>query len=222
VQIVVLIPALAEAESIPRTVESAREPGVDVVVVDGGSRDGTRERARAAGARVLGAAPGRARQLEAGRRAVEGDVLLFLHADTRLPSGFATAVREALADPDVVGGAFRLRFDRRTPALRLIEWGARVRGRLLALPYGDQGLFVRRTVLEALGGVPQVTIMEDLDLVHGMKQRGRLARLRLPVTTSARRYLERGVVRTFLRNVLAASAWALGIERSRVAAWYRR
>jgi hypothetical protein len=149
-------------------------------------------------------------------------VLLFLHADTTLPAGFDQAIAQALRDPGVVGGAFRLRFDRRTPGLRLIEWGARLRVALFRMPYGDQALFVRRRTLEEIGGVPQAPIMEDLDLVKAMKRRGRLALLPLDAVTSARRYLERGPMRTALRHLVALAAWALRVDRARVAAWYGR
>ena len=93
---------------------------------------------------------------------------------------------------------------------------------LLNLPYGDQALFVRRTVLDAMGGVPQMPIMEDLDLVRGMKRRGRMVQLRLAATTSARRYRETGVLRTVCRNGVAAAGWWLGLERRRIAEWYGR
>lgn len=222
VKVTVVIPALDEEERIAGAIESASAEGVDVVVVDGGSRDRTRESAVAAGAQVVDAPRGRARQLEAGARAARGDAIVFLHADTRLPEGFAPALRTALADPAVVGGAFRLRFDRPTTALRIVAWGARLRQALLGMPYGDQALFVRRETLEALGGVPEAPIMEDLDLVSAMRRRGRLALLALPATTSARRYLERGVLRTVLRNAVAAAGWWLGWERERLASWYRQ
>jgi rSAM/selenodomain-associated transferase 2 len=223
VRIAVVIPALHEADRIQDAVRSARAPEVEVIVADGGSRDATRERAREAGARVVASAPGRARQLEAGARAAgDAEAVLFLHADTRLPPGWPDAVRRALSDPGVAGGAFAFRFDERSPGLRLVEWGARLRCALARLPYGDQGLFLRRRVLEALGGVPQTPIGEDVDLVRGLRRHGRLALLPLPATTSARRYRERGVARTFLRNALALAAFALGIDRERVAAWYGR
>lgn len=222
VDIAVVIPALDEQEWIEGTIASARAPGVEILVVDGGSRDATAERARAAGARVIASERGRARQLDVGARGTEADVLLFLHADTRLSPGWAVALRGALRDPGVVGGAFRFRFDRRTPRLRFVELGARLRVALFGLPYGDQALFVRRGVLAEIGGVPQVPIMEDLDLVRALRRRGRLARLPLPATTSARRYEAGGVLRTMLRHWVAATAWALGADRARVAAWYRR
>jgi rSAM/selenodomain-associated transferase 2 len=220
VRIAVVIPTLDEAERVGAAIASAR--GCDVIVVDGGSRDGTVERARAAGARVLARPAGRARQLDAGWRAAHGDVVLFLHADTRLPDGWDAAVRRALEDPRVAGGAFTLRFEPPTRALRLVEWGARWRARLLGIPYGDQALFARRDALEAAGGVPDVPICEDLDLVRALRRRGRLVQLPLPATTSARRYLRRGVLRTWWRNALTLAAWRLGVDRARLAAWYAR
>jgi rSAM/selenodomain-associated transferase 2 len=222
VRLSVVIPALDEEGQIEAAIASAAAEGVEVLVVDGGSRDATPRRARDAGATLLTCAPGRARQLGVGVRHARGDAVLFLHADTRLAPGWERAVRAALADPGVVGGAFRLRFDAASPSMRLIEWGARLRVALFALPYGDQALFARRTALEAAGGVPQVPIMEDLDLVRALQRRGRLALLALPATTSGRRYRARGVLRTWLRNALAAAAWGLGVERGRIAAWYGR
>jgi rSAM/selenodomain-associated transferase 2 len=221
VRIAVVIPALDEAGRVVDAVASARAPGVEVWVVDGGSRDGTAERAKASGAQVLAAPRGRAAQLDAGTRASEGEVVLLLHADTRLPPGWAEAVRAALAEPGVVGGAFRLRFDGPGAALRLVEWGARLRSRWLGLPYGDQALFARRSALEAAGGVPQAPIMEDLDLVRALRRQGRLVLLPLAVTTSPRRYRGRAL-RHMLRNWVALAAWRLGVDRARVAAWYGR
>jgi len=222
VKLSVVVPALDEAAEIEAAVGGALAEGAEVLVVDGGSRDPTSRLAAQAGATVLHSSPGRARQLGVGAMNARGEVVLFLHADTRLPRGWATAVRDALADTAVVGGAFRFGFDRPGPLLRVVEWGTRLRVTLFRLPYGDQALFVRRSVLEAIGGVPQVPIMEDLDLVREMKGRGRIALLALPVTTSARRYRARGIARTVLRNAVASSAWALGLERARVAAWYQQ
>ena len=116
-----VIPALDEAETVEAAIASARTAD-EIVLVDGGSLDRTADRARAAGARVIETQRGRARQLEAGWRATGAEVVLFLHADTRLPLGWADAVRAALADPSVAGGAFQLRFDERTLGLRIVEW----------------------------------------------------------------------------------------------------
>ncbi|MEN8181499.1 MAG: TIGR04283 family arsenosugar biosynthesis glycosyltransferase [Myxococcota bacterium] len=219
-KLAVVIPTLDERDRIKQSVESALAPGVDVVVADGGSRDGTVEVAVRAGARVVAAPRGRARQLAIGTRAAQGEAIVLLHADTLLPEAWADGVRDALADPAVAGGCFVLRFDRRTPALRVIEWGAWLRSALFALPYGDQALFVRRQVLERIGGIPEAAIMEDLDLVRALRRCGRLVRLPMPAITSARRYEARGVFSTMLRNWGALLAWRLGLPRERVARWY--
>ena len=218
-----MIPARDEEDRIAAAVASARHggaSGVEVVVVDGGSRDSTCARARQAGARVVDSPPGRARQLQAGAEATDADAIVFLHADTKLPEDHAQAIREALSQPGIVAGAFALRFEEPDSALRVVEWGVRVRLRLARLPYGDQGIFVKRAALEAVGGVPQVPIMEDVDLVQALKREGRLALLDATASTSGRRYLERGVARTVALNTLALLARGLGLDRERIASWY--
>src|SRR5262245_1258871 len=222
VRLSVVIPALDEAGAVAEAVRSAAAEGAEVIVADGGSSDGTRERAAAAGATIVRSSPGRARQLGVGAGEARGEVVLFLHADTVLPPGWRREVEASLRDPRVAGGCFRFGFDARSPALALVEWGARLRVRLFGLPYGDQAIFVRRCVLERIGGVPQAPLMEDLDLVRALKREGRLAQLPLAIATSARRYRERGALRTWWRNALALCAWRLGLDRERVAAWYRR
>ncbi len=217
-----VIPARNEAATISDAVHSAAAEGAEVLVVDGGSVDGTPERAALAGATVLHSLPGRARQLGAGAGRARGEAILFLHADTLLPSGWSRGVEAALADPGVAGGCFRLRFDPTSPSLAAVAWGVRLRVALFGLPYGDQALFVRSRVLERIGGVPQVPIMEDLDLARAIRREGRLARLPLEIATSGRRYQEQGTPRTVLRNLLALCAWSLGLDRERIAAWYRR
>ena len=221
VKLSVIIPTLDEAERIPRVLKSVMLPGVEVVVVDGGSRDGSVQRAREVGVPVLESGRGRARQLARGVEATSGDIVLMLHADTLLPRNWSEVLREALEDPTLVGGAFRFAFDTRGPALAVLEWGARLRGGLLMLPYGDQGLFVRRGVLDSIGGIPQVPILEDLDLVREMKRRGRMVLLDAPAQTSARRHLEHGIWKTAFRHTLAALAWYFGVDRARIAAWLR-
>lgn len=220
-RIAVVIPALDEAETVGAAIASARAAD-EIVVVDGGSLDRTADRARAAGAQVLTSPRGRACQLETGWRATGAEVLLFLHADTRLPHGWAAAVREALGAPDAAGGAFQLRFDDRSLGMRVIEWGAHRRANLAGLPYGDQAIFVRRSVLEAIGGIAPVPIAEDLDLVRALRTRGRLVMLPLAVATAARRYQQHGVLRTWVRHAVALVAWRLGVGRERIARWVRR
>ena len=214
----VVIPTLDEAPGIVRAVESVIAPGVEVIVVDGGSRDETRRLARDAGARVLESVRGRARQLRLGGENSTGEVVLFLHADTQLESGWQEGVRRALSDPECAGGAFAFRFAERGTRERWIERGVALRVAIFRLPYGDQALFVRRSVLERMGGMPIVPMMEDLDLVRAIKRAGRLEMLGQTATTSSRRYAEGGTLRTIGLHQLALLGWWLGWDRARLAA----
>ncbi len=219
----VVIPTLNEVQVLERALACTRVDGVERIVVDGGSTDGTAETARSLHAEhVLQSTPGRALQMNAGYRAASGNVIVFLHADTWLEAGWLASLRAALQDPRVAGGAFALRFASGRWSYRFIELGAWLRGRLGGLPYGDQALFVRRAVLAARGGIPVVPIFEDLDLARLIRSSGRMAFLSARVRTSPRRYEARGVLRTWIRNTLALLAYGLGLDRERVAQWYRR
>ncbi|MEZ4279466.1 MAG: TIGR04283 family arsenosugar biosynthesis glycosyltransferase [Myxococcota bacterium] len=213
----VVIPTLEEAERIGALVRSLRQDGVEIIVVDGGSRDATAALAREAGARVLESTRGRAVQLRRGSQNANGDLILFLHADTRLPEGWQAAVRGAMREPAVAGGAFGFRLEERGLFHRWLELWVGLRNRAFRLPYGDQAIFVRRRVLEAMGGIPEVPIFEDLDLVRGIKASGRLALLPLPATTSARRYARGGGLRTLLGHQWALLGWLCGWDRARLA-----
>src|SRR3990172_7535191 len=169
-QISVIIPALDEAEVIGLALSTVVEtPEIELIVVDGGSRDATAEIARSYGARVLISPPGRARQMNAGAKVAAGECLLFLHADTRLPAQFAGEVRRILAVPGIIAGAFELRIDGTGWGLRLVERAANLRSRLLQLPYGDQGLFLRAAQFQALGGYPEIAFMEDFELLRRLR-----------------------------------------------------
>ncbi|MCP4905097.1 MAG: glycosyltransferase family 2 protein [bacterium] len=216
----VVIPALDEAACVVSAVESAAGSGVEVIVVDGGSRDETARLARNAGARVFVACEGqrgRARQLRLGGKKSTGDVVLFLHADTRLAVGWRDAVECVMADPANAGGAFALRFDERGVRERWIEGWVAARVAVLRLPYGDQAIFLRRQLLERMGGVPVVPIMEDLDLVRAIKDAGELRSLALSATTSSRRYREGGTLRTLFWHSVALLGWYFGWDRTRLA-----
>jgi rSAM/selenodomain-associated transferase 2 len=223
VGISVVIPTLNEQSRIERALACSALPGVERIVVDGGSSDGTPDTARLLRAeQVIHALPGRAHQMDAGYRAARGEVVLFLHADTRLDPGWNEALLRALADPSTAGGAFRLCFEEAGWLLRAIELGARLRACLGGLPYGDQALFVRKRVLDAAGGIAPVPIFEDLDLVRLIKRSGRLVLLPVRAWTSARRYARNGALRQVLRNQAALASYFLRLPRARVAAWYRR
>jgi len=223
VAISVVIPTLNEQTQIERALACTRLPGVERIVVDANSTDGTSQTARFLHAeKVIQALPGRAHQMDAGYREASGAIVLFLHADTRLEPGWSEAVLSALEDPNVAGGAFRLRFDAPGLGYRLIERGVELRSRLGGLPYGDQALFVRKRLLDLAGGIAPVPIFEDLDLVHLIKRGGRLALLPECAWTSARRYARNGVLRQWLRNNAALAGYLLKLPRDRIARWYRR
>jgi rSAM/selenodomain-associated transferase 2 len=223
VAISVVIPTLNEQTQIERALACTRLSGVERIVVDANSSDGTSQTARFLGAeKVIQALPGRAHQMDAGYREASGAIVLFLHADTRLEPGWSDAVIGALEDPSVAGGAFRLRFEPAGPGYRLIEWGVALRSRLGGLPYGDQALFVRRRLLDRAGGIAPVPIFEDLDLLQLIKRGGRLALLSECAWTSTRRYTRNGVLRQLLRNNAALAGYLLNLERGRIARWYRR
>ncbi len=216
----IIIPALNEAGGIGATLASALgQPGPrEVIVVDGSSTDGTPEVARAAGACVLVAARGRARQMNAGAAAATGSVFLFLHADTRLPEGALAAVRRALADPGVAGGCFRPTFDLGGAWMRLWSLGVWMRWHRFA--FGDRALFVRRAAFEGAGGFPDQPLFEDLDLVRRVRHRGRFVFLGESIATSARRFRNNGALRQQARNTALWLGWAVGLPPHRLKRFY--
>jgi rSAM/selenodomain-associated transferase 2 len=214
----VVLPALDEAGGIGAAVASAREAG-QVIVVDGGSIDGTERVAREAGAEVISAPRGRGAQLRAGAAIASGEWLVFLHSDTRLESGFTSALRAL--PPTVAGGAFTLRIDDARRGFRVVERAVAFRSRALGLPYGDQAIFARREAYHAVGGMPALPLMEDVAFVRRLRTRGALAILPLAAITSARRWRRHGIVGTTLRNWALLGAWAVGVPAERLARWYR-
>jgi rSAM/selenodomain-associated transferase 2 len=216
----VVVPALNEASGLAATLwDVLRQPGLrEVIVADGGSEDGTPEVAAAAGARVVHAPRGRARQMNAGAAAATGSVLLFLHADTRLPADGLCRAAGALARPGVVAGCFRLRFDQSSPLLRFYTLPIWMRWHRLA--FGDRALFVRRETFDAAGGFPDQPIFEDLDMVRRLRRLGRFVFLDAAVTTSARRYAAGGAFRQQARNAALWAAWWGGVPPARLARYY--
>ncbi len=217
----VVIPTWNEARNLAATLEALPERA-EVVVVDGGSVDGTVEIARRSGARVLACEPGRARQMNRGARETEGDTLLFLHADAVLGAGAAEAIESALADPAVVGGFFRLRIRSPRTALRLAALGSNLRARGLGLPYGDQGLFFRRSIFEELGGFPDVPFLEDVLLIRILRRKGCLVPLDVTVSTGDRHWESLGVVLTTLLNWTMVGLYFAGVSPSTLAPHYSR
>ncbi|MFC1895047.1 TIGR04283 family arsenosugar biosynthesis glycosyltransferase [Thermodesulfobacteriota bacterium] len=216
----VIVPALNEGKNIASSLHSARDEDAEVILVDGGSSDDTLEKAAPYGPRVIKSRPGRARQQNLGAIDAKGDVLLFLHADTRLPDGFLREVFDALLDPRVHLGAFRFQTDLDSRAMRLVEHFVLIRSKLLNLPYGDQALFFRRPVFWKAGGFPDTPIAEDLFLVRTLGTKGRVRTLSAPVTTSARRWREFGILRTTCVNIVILAACYLGVSTCRLRRLY--
>ncbi|MDX5445314.1 MAG: TIGR04283 family arsenosugar biosynthesis glycosyltransferase [Zoogloeaceae bacterium] len=192
----VVIPVLNEAARLPGLLAGLRAEAAQVIVVDGGSIDGSASLARAAGVTVLESSPGRARQMNAGARVAGGEVLLFLHADTVLPAGAARLVRAALADGRHMWGRFDVVIDGKPAMLRVIAALMNLRSRLTGIATGDQAMFVTRAAFEAAGGFPEQPLMEDIELSSRLLRQSRPACLRPPVRTSGRRWESRGVWRT--------------------------
>ena len=234
----VVIPALGEAATVCRAVSSVAlaaacaDMVAEVVVADAEPGDGgsplsaldrldPAARSRLAGVRGLRAPQGRARQMNAGAAAARGEILLFLHADTRLPeTALATAAR--LLDNGARAGAFGLEIDSPRASIRFIARMATLRARFLGLPFGDQGLFLRRDLFENLGGFADLPLMEDVEFVRRLARNGaRPVVARENVVTSARRFERLGPLACTLRNWTLLSLYLLGAPPARLARFYR-
>ena len=219
----IVIPTLNEAENLAAVLAST-ESSVDleIIVVDGGSSDGTTEVAKSFGVRLLTTDAGRARQVNAGGLAARGNVLFFLHGDTRLPRGYEWHVLDSMEKPGVVAGAFTLGIDGSEFGFRIIEMLANFRSRVFQMPYGDQGIFLRREVFRALGGFPDMVLMEDFVLMKRLRKRGKVAILPVAVKTSARRWRKLGMLKTTLINQAVLLGYFFGSDPERLASWYKK
>lgn len=214
----IIVPALNEAAGIGAALEALaplRARGHEVIVVDGGSADGTMTLAAPLADRVLGAPCGRALQMNAGARVAAGDALVFLHADTRLPPDADRLVTQALAHS--AWGRFDVAIEGRHPLLPLVAWSMNWRSRLTGIATGDQAIFVRR---EAFRGFPEIPLMEDIAFSRAMKRRTRPACLRSRAVTAGRRWERQGVVRTILHMWRLRLLYALGVPPQRLARDY--
>lgn len=222
-RISIIIPVLNEAINIEQAVASTQpSTNVEVIVVDGGSNDHTVEIAESLGVKVISAPRGRAAQMNVGALAASGEILLFLHADSRLSVEFDIMVRTALQQPGVMAGAFALRIDGQIWSLRLVEWGVNWRSHFLQMPYGDQGIFLKKEIFYRIGKFPELVLMEDFELIRRLRRAGKITIISASILTSARRWLKNGVFKTTLTHQLIIVAYLLGISPKRIMIWLRR
>jgi rSAM/selenodomain-associated transferase 2 len=223
VRISIVVPVLDEAPGIAaslRALEGLRERGAQVIVVDGGSHDATRSIAAAFADVMVDAPRGRAMQMNAGARAARGATLLFLHADTRLPPDALEAIASGLADGSREWGRFDVEIEGRGLLLRLVAAMMNARSRLTGVATGDQAIFVRRAAFEAVGGFPEIPLMEDVALSKALRRRSAPLCLRERVVTSARRWERHGAFRTIVLMWRLRLAYALGADPRHLARRY--
>ena len=222
-KISIIIPTYNEAGNIREAIACTQpSTNVELIVVDGGSQDDTVTIAESLNVKVIASAPGRATQMNTGAMAASGDILLFLHADTRLPAGFDGMIRTAVQQPQMVAGAFALQINATLWTLRWVEKGVNWRSRFCQMPYGDQAIFLTAEVFDQVGHFPDLPIMEDFELIRRLQSIGKIIIIPVPVITSARRWLQKGVFYTTILNQIVITAYLLGISPKRIRRWYRR
>jgi len=223
-QLSIIVPVLDEAEGIARALHALapfRARGAEVIVADGGSGDRTMELARPLADRAIAAPRGRAAQMNAGAAAAQGDVLLFLHADTALPPDADVMIREGLRDPSWKWGRFDVRIEGRSALLPAVAFMMNWRSLATGIATGDQAMFVTREAFAAAGGFPDVPLMEDIALSKRLKRIGRPLCLAVKVTTSGRRWDRQGAIRTVLLMWRLRLAYFFGAEPAALARRYR-
>lgn len=223
-KISIIIPVLNEENIIQETLLKLKdESGIEIIVVDGGSQDKTVKLVKELGIKVISSSQlGRAYQMNLGAAAATGKILLFLHADTYLPSRYTNIVKQTLQKTDVIAGAFELGIDSPRKSLRLVEAIVNWRSRFFSLPYGDQAIFLKASVFQAVGGFSLLPIMEDFDFIQRLKKQGKIAIAPAKITTSDRRWQKLGIVKTTLINQLIIVGYYLGISPIQLARLYGR
>jgi rSAM/selenodomain-associated transferase 2 len=222
-QLSIIVPVLNEAGHIVVALQALaplRARGAEIVVVDGGSSDETVALAAPLADRVLVSARGRATQMNAGAAIARGDVLLFLHADTRLPAGTDRLILESLAQSQRVWGRFDVTIEGRHPLFPIIAWFMNTRSRLTGIATGDQAMFVKRAAFDAAGGFPEIALMEDIAFARRLKRVSQPLCLRARVTTSGRRWEARGVLRTIFLMWRLRLAYFFGADPHELARRY--
>lgn len=216
-EISIIIPALNEEENLRETLESLQpfRRDAEIILVDGGSRDRTVLIAQEFSIKILHSAPGRGTQLKMGGAAARGNILWFVHADTRPAPDAVFQMEMALADTRAAGGNFTIRFDGERFAAKFLTW-LYPQLNHLGLIYGDSAIFVRREVYEIIGGFKDYPIFEDLDFIERLRKAGKIVTLPSVVTTSSRRFEEKSFLLTFLRWVILQILYWLGVPPERL------
>ncbi|HZD28214.1 MAG TPA: TIGR04283 family arsenosugar biosynthesis glycosyltransferase [Xanthobacteraceae bacterium] len=219
----IIMPVLNEGDGIAAALDALadlRTLGTELIVVDGGSRDATVEQAQLRADQVILAPRGRALQMNAGAEKASGDVLLFLHADTRLPADADLVVLDGLERSGRAWGRFDVKIEGRSPLLHVIAWLMNIRSRLTGIATGDQAIFVRRAAFQAAGGFPAIALMEDIAMCKRLKRLGRPLCLRACVTISGRRWEKNGVLSTILLMWRLRFAYFFGADPKKLAQRY--
>ncbi|MBW8035709.1 MAG: glycosyltransferase [Planctomycetes bacterium] len=222
----VVIPVFNEQDGINSVISDVKAQAMgetcEIIVVDGDVDGGTVGCVEDEGVIGVCCEAGRGRQMNAGAKIAQGEVLLFLHADTRLPDGAFAAIWDAVGDGEFIGGAFELGFDSARFIYRMLAYWRNVRGRLSKVPFGDQGIFIRKDYFERIGGYAEISFLEDVELMRRIKKDGGKIRiLGERITTSVRRFEKIGALRGTLRNGAILTMYYLGVSAERLAKYYR-
>ncbi|MEL6862942.1 MAG: TIGR04283 family arsenosugar biosynthesis glycosyltransferase [Bacteroidota bacterium] len=216
-----IIPTLNEAEQIAPAIEAALQfkGPCEIIVADGGSEDQTLSICQNYPQVLsLSTAKGRARQMNAAAKSASGDYLFFLHADTRAPNNSLYLIHQVLKQEEVIAGSFYLRFDQLHWTYRLLSQVTRLN--VPWMTYGDQGLFMRRSSFEAIGGFSDLPLMEDLEIQHRLRRQGHFVKLAVPVQTSARRFEKNGLIQQLVLDFCLMLGYYMGISPKRLKHWY--
>jgi rSAM/selenodomain-associated transferase 2 len=225
VKLSIVVPVLHEAEAINSLIEHIRTLGkgeyYEIIVVDGGPDRDTLDAIKDQDVVKTISPKGRARQMNAGAGMAKGEILLFLHVDTKLPQSAFKKIREVLEDGGYIGGAFDLGLDSQKRILSFIAWTARIRVRLTHIPYGDQAIFMRKDYFDAIGSYKDIPLMEDVELMKRIKRLGgKIYIIKDRVRSSPRKWLQDGIFYTTFRNHVIRMLYFLGVSPNKLVRLY--